>query len=61
MSPTIIGVKPELRSRGLDRLRCCWHVRYEFCGLSAEIAVTAENELKRAPRRSINFAAAALN
>jgi hypothetical protein len=37
-------VRPELRSKGLDRLRCGWHVRYEFCGLSAEIAVTAENE-----------------
>jgi hypothetical protein len=44
MLPTIIGVTPELRSKALDRLRCGWHVRYEFCGLSAEIAVTAENE-----------------
>jgi hypothetical protein len=44
MPPVIIAVKPELRSKGLDRLRCGWHVRYEFCGLSAEIAVTAENE-----------------
>jgi len=40
MPPVIIAVKPELRSKGLDRLRC----GYEFCGLSAEIAVTAENE-----------------
>ena len=43
-SPIVLEVKPELRSKGLDRLRCCWHVRFQFCGLSAEIAVTAENE-----------------
>jgi len=44
MPPVIIAVKPELRSKGLDRLRCGWHVRYEFCGLSVQIAVYAENE-----------------
>ena len=43
-SPIILGVKPELRSKGLDRLRCCWHVGYQFCGLSAEIIVYAESE-----------------
>jgi hypothetical protein len=51
--PVITGITPELRSRGLDRLRFGWHVRYEFCGLSAEIAV-----LTHAPKRSIDFAAA---
>ena len=44
MIPMIDGVRPELRSKGLDRLQCCWHVRYQFCGLSAEITVYAENE-----------------
>jgi hypothetical protein len=44
MLPVIVAVRPELRSKGLDRLQCCWHVRYQFCGLSAEIAVYAENE-----------------
>ena len=33
-APIITGFKPELRSKGLDRLRCCWHVQYQFCGLS---------------------------
>ena len=44
MSPVITGIRPELRSMGLDRLQCCWHVRYQFCELSAEITVYAENE-----------------
>jgi hypothetical protein len=44
MSPIIIGVRPELHSRGIDRLRCCWHVTYRFCDLPAEITVYAENE-----------------
>jgi hypothetical protein len=30
----------------LYRLQCCWHVGYQFCGLSAEIAVYAENEVE---------------
>ncbi len=42
--PVIIGIRPEKRSKGLDRLQCCWHVSYQFCSLSAEIAVYAENE-----------------
>jgi hypothetical protein len=42
--PVIAGIRPEKRSRGLDRLQCCWHVLYEFCGLSAEIIVHAQNE-----------------
>jgi hypothetical protein len=44
MMPIIVGIRPEGRSKGLDRLQCCWHVRYQFCGLSAEITVYAENE-----------------
>ena len=44
MPPVITSIKPELRSKGLDRRRCCWHVSYRFCGLSAEIPVYAENE-----------------
>ena len=42
--PTIKSIRPELRSKGLDRLRCCWHVGHQFCGLLAEITVYAENE-----------------
>jgi hypothetical protein len=38
------GIRPEARSRGSVPLQCCWHVRYEFCGLSAEITVYAENK-----------------
>jgi hypothetical protein len=41
MMPVIIGTRPELRSHPLQR---CWHVRYQFCDLSAEITVYAENE-----------------
>ena len=44
MPPVITSIKPELRSKGLDRRQCCWHVSYQFCGLSAEITVYAENE-----------------
>jgi hypothetical protein len=44
MPPVITSIKPELRSKGLDRRQCCWHVSYRFCGLSAEIPVYAENE-----------------
>jgi len=44
MMPVITEVKPGLQSEGLDGLRCCWHVRYQFCGLSPEITVYAENE-----------------
>jgi len=44
MPPVITSIKPELRSKGLDRRQCCWHVSYRFCGLSAEITVYAENE-----------------
>ena len=44
MMPVIDGIRPELRSHGLGRLQCCWHVRYQFCGLSAQITVYAENE-----------------
>jgi hypothetical protein len=52
MLPVITSIKPELRSKGLDRRRCCWHVSYQFCDLSAEI-------MTRVPRQSINFACAA--
>ena len=44
MPPVITSVKPEQRSKGLDRQQCCWHVSYRFCDLSAEITVDAENE-----------------
>jgi hypothetical protein len=44
MSPVIIAVRPELRSKGLDRRQRCWHVLYQFCDLPAEITVYAENE-----------------
>ena len=44
MMPVIIDVRPEQRSHGLDRLQCCWHARYQFRGLSAEITVNAEDE-----------------
>jgi hypothetical protein len=44
MMPIIVGTRPEQRSKGLDRLQCCWHVGYQFCGVSAEIIVHAENE-----------------
>ncbi len=41
MMPAIDGVRMEARSKGLER---CWHVRYQFCGLFAEITVYAVNE-----------------
>jgi hypothetical protein len=44
MPPVITSIKSELRSKGLDRRQCCWHVSYQFCDLSAEITVYAENE-----------------
>jgi hypothetical protein len=44
MMPAIDSVRPEVRSEGLDHLRCSWHVGYQFCGMSAEITVHAENE-----------------
>ena len=58
MRPVITSIKAELRSKGLDRRQCCWHVSYQFCGLSAEITVMPRMKLRRAPRRSINFACA---
>ena len=56
MPPVITSIKFELRSKGLDRRQCCWHVSYQFCDLSAEISVYAENEAERALRRSVSFA-----
>ena len=44
MKPVIDGIRPKGRSKELDRRQCNWHVRYQFCGLSAEITVYAENE-----------------
>ena len=44
MRPVITSIKAEVRSKRLDRRQCCWHVSYQFCGLSAEITVYAENE-----------------
>ena len=44
MPHVITSIKSELRSKGLDRRQCCWHVSYQFCDLSAEITVCAESE-----------------
>ena len=44
MRPVITSIKAEVRSKRLDRRQCCWHVSYQFWGLSAEITVYAENE-----------------
>jgi hypothetical protein len=44
MRPFIDGVRPEKRFERLDRLRRSWQVAYQFCGLSAQITVQAENE-----------------
>jgi hypothetical protein len=45
----IIAARPEERSKGAGvretfGRRRCWHVAYQFCGVSAEIAVYAETE-----------------
>jgi len=44
--PVIIGARAEPRSEVIDRRQCAWHVRYQFCGLSAEITVHAESEVE---------------
>lgn len=44
MTALIVNARPELRSKGLDRPDACWHVRYRFCDLSAEIIVYAGDE-----------------
>jgi hypothetical protein len=44
MIPVITGIRSELRGKRADRLQRCWHVRYQLCGLSAEITVYAETE-----------------
>jgi hypothetical protein len=42
MTPVIItGARLEPHSKSADH---CWHVSYQFCDLSAEITVHAENE-----------------
>jgi len=41
MTPVITGTRREPRSNSADN---CWHVCYQFCDLSAEITVYAENE-----------------
>ena len=41
MTPVITGTRREPRSNSADH---CWHVCYQFCDLSAEITVYAENE-----------------
>ena len=41
--PVTTAIKPERRSKGLDDLRC-WHVAYQFCGLTAEIIVYAQDD-----------------
>ena len=43
MTAVITAVRLERRSKGLNDLRC-WHVRYRFCGVSAEITVYAHDE-----------------
>ncbi len=50
MTPVINAVKAEMKSKGVDRARCCWHVGYEFCGLNAEIAVYATDEAEARSR-----------
>jgi hypothetical protein len=42
MIPVITGTRREPRSNSADH---CWHVCYQFCDLSAEITVYAENEV----------------
>jgi hypothetical protein len=56
--PFIVGIRPEKRSKGLDSLRCCWHVLYQFCGLSAEIIVHAQNKADARVMAVVNFALA---
>jgi hypothetical protein len=43
MTAVITHIKHELSSKQIHDPRC-WHVLYQFCGLSAEITVYAENE-----------------
>lgn len=50
MTPAITAVKAEIKPKGVDRARCCWHVGYEFCGLNAEIAVYATDEAEARSR-----------
>ena len=66
MLPVIDGVRPEPRSEMIDRVRRAWHVLYQFCGLSAEITVQAENEAEarakaadQLRRRGLKLASAA--
>jgi hypothetical protein len=66
MLPVIDGVRPEPRSEVIDHVRRARHVRYQFCGLSAEITVQAENEAEarakaadQLRRRGLKFASAA--
>ena len=44
MIPVITGIRPKPRGKRADRLQRCWHVSYQFCELSAEVTVYAENE-----------------
>jgi hypothetical protein len=66
MMPAIDCIRSEPRSKVIDRLRQAWHVRYQFCGLSAEITVQAENEAEarakatdQLRRRGLKLASAA--
>jgi hypothetical protein len=43
MTPMITAIKPEERSKGLNDQRC-WHVGYQFCGVSATTTVYANEE-----------------
>jgi hypothetical protein len=62
MMPVINGVRLERRSKGIKDLRC-WHVSYQFCGVSAETTVYAHNKagarvmaLKQLRRRGLKVA-----
>jgi hypothetical protein len=62
MMPVINGVRLEGRSKGIKDLRC-WHVSYQFCGVSAETTVYAHNKagarvmaLKQLRRRGLKVA-----
>jgi hypothetical protein len=64
LTPVIITVtRLEPHSKSADH---CWHVRYQFCDLSAEITVHAENEAEarakavdQLRRRGLKLASAA--
>jgi hypothetical protein len=56
--PVITAIRPAVRSKGLNDLRC-WHVGYQLCDLTAEVTVYARTKLKHALRQWISFVCAA--